>query len=487
MGGTLGKLQTDPPVEPQSDISDDKTRDSLIAQYSMLQCVSVFAGKTGVEGSAPDDVKAALDIEDVLFRFPIGCCFYPVHASSKPQSPSGFASKLLSKFTSSKGNADSAPKSVFQPDQCLIVSDTQNGVVRCITPTGKVYNISEKRPENLDVLGIETLTFKEPSPCVYDPLDHSVLVPDALDHAIRRIRLDFDGSAELQGFTVENIYSELESITAGDENKIKMVKPWGIALDPSNPGYFFVSDSLNHCIRKYYIKSKKYELLSGSYNQRGYQDGEKALFDSPRGMMVLGDKLWICDNKNSCIRLMDLKTGVVRTISGNPNSMNNQGDLEEGKKFGEMTWKGPKFVTVDNLKRILIVDSGCNFLRILTPPAGTTFLDCDLNDVSVRTYGVGMNYESILTTFADNKRTDIPSQAFFNPGSVAVDTWNNFYIADQSSHRIIKYQYGLEIKESRLSILLGSKDPHSKVAKFIDSPLFDAYIVSLIFTFCGRK
>ena len=77
-----------------------------------------------------------------------------------------------------------------------------------------------------------------------------------------------------------------------------------------------IADSTHHRIVVTDMDGKK--IAIAGTGQPGYKDGafDKAQFDDPQGMAVMGDVVFVADRKNHSIRRVDLKAQTVRTIAG---------------------------------------------------------------------------------------------------------------------------------------------------------------------------
>jgi RHS repeat-associated protein len=123
-------------------------------------------------------------------------------------------------------------------------------------------------------------------------------------------------------------------------------------------------------------------------------------------------KQYIADTYNHRIRKVDTD-GIITTVAGN-GIMGYNGD---GILATEATLNYPKGITIDASGNLYIADSSNFRIRkvdasgIITTVAG-----------GGPTYGDGLATQRIL----------------YHPGSVAVDTWGNLYIADSLNHRIRK-------------------------------------------------
>jgi thiol-disulfide isomerase/thioredoxin len=78
----------------------------------------------------------------------------------------------------------------------------------------------------------------------------------------------------------------------------------------------FIADSTHHRIIVTDLDGKK--LAIAGLGQPGLKDGpfDKAQFDDPQGMALVDETLYVADRKNNCIRQLDLKTQIVKTVPG---------------------------------------------------------------------------------------------------------------------------------------------------------------------------
>ena len=136
--------------------------------------------------------------------------------------------------------------------------------------------------------------------------------------------------------------------------------PFGIAVDESTR-VIYISDTDNNCIRM--IKGKIVSTLAGS-GADGFvdADGIAAQFSRPFGLAInpiTGDVI-VADQMNNCIRVVDPKTGSVRTLAGSGKEGAADGDAAEA------SFKTPRGIAIDQGGVIFVADAYNNSLRRLT-------------------------------------------------------------------------------------------------------------------------
>jgi sugar lactone lactonase YvrE len=144
--------------------------------------------------------------------------------------------------------------------------------------------------------------------------------------------IDRYGSGEGLYEALDRRISELIRIYQG--KKLLKTTPLSLTLvqrqeSPARPLYFpgkvladaagnrlFIADSTHHRIVITDLAGKKI-AIAGS-GQEGLQDGPfaQARFSDPQGMALVGQKLYVADRKNHCVRALDLETQQVRTVAG---------------------------------------------------------------------------------------------------------------------------------------------------------------------------
>jgi thiol-disulfide isomerase/thioredoxin len=80
-------------------------------------------------------------------------------------------------------------------------------------------------------------------------------------------------------------------------------------------GIVYVADSYNNRIKAYDVKAKKIVPVLGTGKPGADDKGQESTLDQPGGVAVAKGKLYIADSNNHAIRVADLATGDVSTLS----------------------------------------------------------------------------------------------------------------------------------------------------------------------------
>ena len=78
----------------------------------------------------------------------------------------------------------------------------------------------------------------------------------------------------------------------------------------------YVTDTLNHRIRKIVISTGAVTTLAGSSSGNTDATGTSATFNYPKGITTDGTNLYVADQSNHRIRKIVISTGVVTTLAG---------------------------------------------------------------------------------------------------------------------------------------------------------------------------
>src|SRR3990172_826997 len=101
----------------------------------------------------------------------------------------------------------------------------------------------------------------------------------------------------------------------GTDSVARFNSPRGIAVYGDT---LYIADQNNHSIRKIDIPTKTVTTIAGYSSVPGLDDGvgSAARFNTPEGIETDGTFLYIADTKNNAIRKIDINTGSVVTLAG---------------------------------------------------------------------------------------------------------------------------------------------------------------------------
>ena len=243
----------------------------------------------------------------------------------------------------------------------LYVTDTDNFILRKVTPGGRVSSLagSPGVRGSGDGLGAAA-TFSHLYGVAVDGAG-TLFVADASNNTIRRI-------------TRSGLVSTLAGLAgaAGSADGIgaqaRFQDPFGVALDGA--GNLYVSDAGNNTIRKI-TAAGLVSTLAGSPGSTGCADGAGAAasFNCPLGL-ALDSKgnLQVADSGNNTLRTITPE-GMVSTLAGTAGTAGSADGAGAAARFNY-----PYYLAVDGSGNVVVSDNGNALIRMVTPSGLVTTL-----------------------------------------------------------------------------------------------------------------
>ena len=159
-------------------------------------------------------------------------------------------------------------------------------------------------------------------------------------------------------------------------------------------------------------------VLAGSRGNRGFADGigAAARFNHITGVGADGDgNVYVADSNNNTIRKIDIVTGAVSTLAGNPQQPPGSADgVGSAARFDQ-----PCGIEADRVGNVYVADCSNQTIRKITPAGVVTTL---AGTPGVAGYIDGAGSAAL----------------FSSPADVAIDDDGNLYVADQGNWLIRK-------------------------------------------------
>jgi sugar lactone lactonase YvrE len=336
------------------------------------------------------------------------------------------------------------------PTGMLCVADTDNSIIRRITPEGVVTTLTGTAGAigSADGSG-SAARFTYPYGVTTDPAG-AVYVADTGNQTIRKIT-PAGAVSTLAG--VGNDYTYGSADGAGSAARFSGME--GMAVGPT--GDIFVTDTYNHTIRKI-TRTGSVTTFAGNPDIAGQTDGtgRTATFNYPSGLAAdAAGNLYVADSGNHLIRMIT-PSGVVSTLGGIKNlnfpygiCVDSAGNLyvadtgnsvirkitangssvilagTAGSKGstdgtgGAALFDAPQALAIDNSGNLFVADTGNSTIRKITPDGVVSTL--------AGTAGT--------TGSADGTGS---AARFDTPVSLAIDGAGNIYVADQGTRLLRK-------------------------------------------------
>jgi sugar lactone lactonase YvrE len=288
----------------------------------------------------------------------------------------------------------------------LYIADSSNFTIRKLTPAGLVSTLAGLAGTSGTNDGTGAAArFNYPEGVAVDA-SGNVYVADTANHTIRKI-------------TVGGVVTKLAGATgvSGSGNGMGgaagFYDPCGVAVDTN--GNVFVADTYNNTVREI-TPTGMVTTPAGTAGAASGADGTGAAagFHSPYGVSVdASGNLYIADTGNNTIR--KITTGaVVSTLGG----MTIKSGSTDGTG-GAADFNAPRGVAQDTDGNTYVADTGNHLVRKITPDGSVTTL-------------AGLAGTSGSADGSNN------AARFYYPENLAVDTGGNVYVADTGNHTIRK-------------------------------------------------
>jgi DNA-binding beta-propeller fold protein YncE len=263
----------------------------------------------------------------------------------------------------------------------------------------------------------------------------NVYVADQNNHIIRKIT---------PGGSVSTIAGSAGQIGSADGQgaAARFKYPAGIAVDSS--GNIYVADRDNHIIRKI-ASDGSVTTLAGSAGQIESTDGQGAAarFNYPYGVAVdSSGNVYVADTSNHIIRKIT-PNGLVKTIAGSALQTGSTDGLGTAARLAN-----PTGIALDASNNIYISDK---------------------SNCVIRKFSSDGKVSTIAGIAGESGSSDGQGAAarFRDSHYIAVDSWNNIYVTDRSSHIIRKISPdGLVSTIAGSAGQWGSTDGHVTSARF---------------------
>ncbi|MEQ1525695.1 MAG: hypothetical protein ABL911_02980 [Gallionella sp.] len=195
----------------------------------------------------------------------------------------------------------------------------------------------------------------------------NLYVADTYNHTIRKIVIATAAVTTLAGFAGT---PGVSGSTNGTGNTARFWLPQALTTDGIN---LYVADTNNHTIRKVVIATGQVTTLAGLAGTSGESDstdgtGATARFDSPAGITTDNTNLYVSDSLNHTIRKVVIATGETTTFAGLADTPGSSDDVRELATFNH-----PTSLTTDG-SSLYVLDTGNHTIRKIAIGTGNVTL-----------------------------------------------------------------------------------------------------------------
>jgi sugar lactone lactonase YvrE len=198
--------------------------------------------------------------------------------------------------------------------------------------------------------------------------------------------------------------------------------PTAVAVDAE--GQLYIADTMNHRIRRVEAGTGRITTIAGVGQPRFGGDGGPAVsagLNEPSALSVQGARLYIADQSNNRVRVIDLASGIISTIAGTGSASYN-GD---GILATEASLAGPSGLAIGTDGTLYIADTFNGRVRSVDPTAGT--ISTVVGD------GGEYRYQGAVEAL---------STSLSRPSGIAVDSEGNLFITDSDNHLVRRWDRG---------------------------------------------
>ncbi len=320
----------------------------------------------------------------------------------------------------------------------VYITDRQNNRIRKVSSTGIITTVAGTGAAGFggDGTAATLATMNQPYGITVDN-SGNIYFSDGENHRVRKIN-----TAGIIT-TIAGTGATTSGGDGGQATDAQVGWPAGIAID--NSGNIYITESENHCVRKV-SPSGIITTIAGT-GMAGYSGNNgpaiAAKLDQPHGIALdATGNIYVVENNNDCVRKIDV-SGTITTFAGGSNGYSGDNGPASAAKF-----RKPIGIAINSTGYIYIADVSNHCVREIDPSgiihtvAGTGTLGF---------YGDGGNATAAKLS---------------NPTGVAIDAYNNVYIADWGNDRVRTFRSSVSIEKVSNNIGLMNVHPNPNNGTF---------------------
>jgi DNA-binding beta-propeller fold protein YncE len=292
----------------------------------------------------------------------------------------------------------------------LLIADSENHVIR------KVDRLS-----GIIVTVIGTAAAAAPHPRAEK--EAAVSSEDPFSEGSLRVDNAFTQQADLSG-TVRYVVNGTAAVKrfggdAGPAPDALLNFPTAIVVDED--GHLYIADTMNHRVRRVDAKTGVISTFAGVGLPRFSGDGGPSIhagLNEPAALAVHGARLYVADQSNNRVRMIDLTMGTITTVAGTGSAAYN-GD---GMPAVEASLAGPSGLAVASDGTLFIADTFNGRIRAVDPATGV------INTIA----GDGGEYRY-------QGPMEEPAGTVARPSGIAVDREGNLFMTDSDNHLVRRW------------------------------------------------
>jgi sugar lactone lactonase YvrE len=238
-----------------------------------------------------------------------------------------------------------------------------------------------------------------------------IYIADTMNHRVRAVDVATGVITTLAGTGQPRFSGD-----GGPAAQAALNEPAALVLD--GQGRLFIADQSNNRVRVVDLTSGRIATFAGTGSATYDGDGMPAIgasLSGPSGVVVQDGVLYIADTFNGRIRAVDLTTGVISTVAGNGGEYRYQSSDEPPS----VSLSRPSGIALDACGNLFITDSDSHLVRYRDRQTG----------VIARVAGIG------VASYAGDGGAALEAGLSY-PFGIAVDRRGALLVADTFNHRI---------------------------------------------------
>lgn len=254
----------------------------------------------------------------------------------------------------------------------MLIADSANHCIRKVDARGVITTVAGcgRKGYSGDNGPAIAATLNEPYAVEADT-DGNIFIADRLNACVRFVLF---GTGKI--FTLAGTGTKGYSGDGAVATRARLMEPNGLALDGGNSLY--IADVEDNRIRRVDLRTGVISTVCGTGKQEDSGDGDLATEAGINGARAAAvdsqGNIYICERSGNRIRQIDVRTHIIRTISGTGRA----GYTGDGKASILATFNGPKWISVGERGTLYVVDTENHCIRRIDPDTGvvTTLIGC---------------------------------------------------------------------------------------------------------------
>jgi sugar lactone lactonase YvrE len=193
----------------------------------------------------------------------------------------------------------------------------------------------------------------------------NLYIADTMNHRVRMVDSETGIISTLAGTGQARFYGD-----GGPAHQAALNEPAALTVDEA--GRLYIADQSNHRVRVVDLKTNVIRTVAGTGIATYDGDGKPAVdtaLAGPSGLALTGNRLYIADTFNSRVRCVELSSGLMTTVAGDGGVYR----YESPSEAPSPSLSRPTGITLDHEGRLFLTDSDNHLIRQWDWVSGTAF------------------------------------------------------------------------------------------------------------------